>query len=381
MVGKEKVMARRGENIHKRTDGRWEGRYMLSTPGGRKSCSVYARTYTKVKEKLAVAKENAKKDSFAIDGEGGGIGRKAFGIIAEEWLQYIEKKRKYSTYVKYKKIYEKYLSELAEVPLLNVNVGTVNKKLTLLDMQESAVLKKSVYAVFNQIMKYAAKKYHVHLETFQMEQECEQKRSVETFSQMEQFRLFHVLCSEIDVFKMGILLCLSTGLRLGEICALKCSDIDLHTKTLRVNSTVQRIAVDGCGTKTILYENKPKSIYSVREIPLSEGVVRLLKAFPMDGKYLIKGDAPMEPRTYQNKLKSYLRQAGIEHKNFHALRHTFATNCIESGMDAKSLSEILGHANVQITLNRYVHPSIALKRQQMNGLSSIYGQFVGQSAR
>lgn len=198
---------------------------------------------------------------------------------------------------------------------------------------------------------------------------------------MEQSRLFHVLCSEIDVFKMGILLCLLTGLRLGEICSLKCSDIDLHTKTLRVNSTVQRIAVDGCGTKTILYENKPKSIYSVREIPLSEGAVRLLKAFPMDGKYFIKGDAPMEPRTYQNKLKSYLRQAGIEHKNFHALRHTFATNCIESGMDAKSLSEILGHANVQITLNRYVHPSIALKRQQMNGLSSIYGQFVGQSAR
>lgn len=381
MVEKENVMARRGENIHKRTDGRWEGRYMLSTPTGRKQRSVYAKTYAKVKEKLAVAKETAKKESFAIDAESGRAGRKTFGVMAEEWLQYIEKNRKYPTYVKYKKIYEKYLSELAKVPLTSVDVGTIDKKLTLLGMQESVALKRTVYAVFNQIMKYAAKKYHVHADTFQMELGCERKQNVETFSQMEQSRLFHVLCSEMDVFKMGILLCLSTGLRLGEICALKCSDIDLHTETLRVSSTVQRIAVDGCGTKTILYENKPKSIYSMREIPLSEDVVQLLRSFPMEGEYLIKRDAPMEPRTYQNKLKSYLRQAEIGNKSFHALRHTFATNCIESGMDAKSLSEILGHANVQITLNRYVHPSIALKRQQMNKLSSIYGQFVGQSER
>ena len=88
-------MARRGENIHKRTDGRWEGRYMLSTPTGRKQRSVYAKTYAKVKEKLAVAKETAKKESFAIDAESGRAGRKTFGVMAEEWLQYIEKNQKF----------------------------------------------------------------------------------------------------------------------------------------------------------------------------------------------------------------------------------------------------------------------------------------------
>ena len=70
---------------------------------------------------------------------------------------------------------------------------------------------------------------------------------------------------------------------------------------------------------------------------------------------------------------------GIEKKNFHILRHTFATNCINSGMDIKSLSEILGHSDVKITLNCYVHPTIETKRQHMNSLSVIYGQFRCQS--
>ena len=88
----------------------------------------------------------------------------------------------------------------------------------------------------------------------------------------------------------------------------------------------------------------------------------------------------MEPRTYQNKFQNYLRAAGVKRKNFHALRHTFATNCVISGVDIKSLSEILGHSDVKITLNLYVHPTIETKRQHMNAISAIYGQFMGQDA-
>ena len=88
----------------------------------------------------------------------------------------------------------------------------------------------------------------------------------------------------------------------------------------------------------------------------------------------------MDPRTYQKIFKSFLTQSGIAPKKFHALRHTFATNCIEHGTDAKSLSEIMGHSNVQITLDRYVHPSISVKRQHMTNLASIYGQYWGQEA-
>lgn len=87
----------------------------------------------------------------------------------------------------------------------------------------------------------------------------------------------------------------------------------------------------------------------------------------------------MEPRTYQKKLKTYLKACGIPDKNFHALRHTFATNCIGNGMDVKCLSELMGHSEVQITLNRYVHPSMETKRQHLNALGAIYGQRMGQA--
>jgi len=126
-------------------------------------------------------------------------------------------------------------------------------------------------------------------------------------------------------------------------------------------------------------EGEPKSVFSKREIPLSEDIVTLLAPYHTNSvRYVVNGDRPMEPRTYQNKFHSYLKMAGVEKRNFHILRHTFATNCINSGTDIKSLSEILGHSDVKITLYRYVHPAFETKRQYMNSLSSIYGQMMGQ---
>ena len=183
----------------------------------------------------------------------------------------------------------------------------------------------------------------------------------------------------MDIEKLGILLCISTGLRLGEICSLKWKDINLKGKVLYVNTTVQRIAVDGYKTKTILMEGEPKSIFSKREIPLSEEIIKWLTLYYDSAEqYVLCRNKPMEPRTYQNKFQKYLKLAGIERKNFHILRHTFATNCMNSGMDIKSLSEILGHSDVKITLNCYVHPTMEMKRQYMNSLSVIYGQYLGQ---
>ena len=148
---------------------------------------------------------------------------------------------------------------------------------------------------------------------------------------------------------------------------------------LSVNATVQRIAIEGGKRKTMLMEGEPKSIFSRREIPLSDELARLLLSYrDRTGKYVINGERPMEPRTYQNRFQKYLQFAGIKKKNFHILRHTFATNCIESGVDIKSLSEILGHSDVKVTLNRYVHPTTEVKRQHMNSLSAIYGQLMGQ---
>lgn len=372
-------MARRGENIRKRADGRWEGRYTLQTAGGKKSRSVYARTYTEVKSRLQEAKQisaNARPETGSEEADASEAC--LFGDMAAEWLEFIGQKRKYPTYVKYKGICEKYLSEIYCVPIGRVDAGTIESRLDRLNQADSGSLKKSVYAVLNQIIKHAEKTCHYPLKAYQWEADAGPKKNIEVFNQSEQAKLLHVLHDDMDICKAGIILCLSTGLRLGEICALKWSDIDREVKVLHVNSTVQRIAAEGCGTKTILYESEPKSACSVREIPLAEDVMDMLRAFPSGCKYFLNKNKPMEPRTYQNKLKSYLAEAGIPDKNFHALRHTFATNCIGSGMDVKSLSEILGHADVQITLNRYVHPSIDSKRQHMNRLSAVYGQFLGQ---
>lgn len=128
-------------------------------------------------------------------------------------------------------------------------------------------------------------------------------------------------------------------------------------KILSVNTTVQRIVVKGYNTKTILLEGKPKSVFSKREFPLADEMVHLLFFYRnCKKKYVIGNDKPIEPRTYQNKFQKYLQLAGIQKKNFHILRHTFATNCINSGMDIKSISEILGHSDVKTTLNCYMLP-------------------------
>ena len=109
-------------------------------------------------------------------------------------------------------------------------------------------------------------------------------------------------------------------------------------------------------------------------------MTRLIKEFHTGGEYVISGNRPTEPRTYQNCFHRLLNMADIPKYNFHILRHTFATNCIDSGADIKSLSELLGHSSVNITLNRYVHPSEQIKRQHLNTLSAIYGQYLGQQS-
>ncbi len=163
----------------------------------------------------------------------------------------------------------------------------------------------------------------------------------------------------------------------AELCALKWSDIDWENRILTVNRTVQRLPVKSQGTKTALIETVPKSSYSKREIPLSAAVFKILSYFRNNKKYIFGGDASMEPRKMQRHFKKILKEAELSDKNFHILRHTFVTNCIEEGADVKSLSEMLGHSDVGITLNRYVHPTMNTKRKHIDILSMFYGQIYG----
>lgn len=202
----------------------------------------------------------------------------------------------------------------------------------------------------------------------------------------EQKRLCAYLSDHLTLRNFGLLLCLFTGLRIGELCALRWEDIALENRELTVCRTVQRLQIprqSGRTKETDTFTEKrtrlllsaPKSSSSVRTIPLPENIARIIeRSFKECNGYVLTGKEHhfLEPRTMQNHFKRVLRELAIPPVNFHALRHTFATRCVEVGFDIKSLSEILGHSNVNITMNRYVHPSMTLKKQNMEKLSNIF---------
>ena len=180
----------------------------------------------------------------------------------------------------------------------------------------------------------------------------------------------------MDRYKFGVLLSLYTGIRIGELCALQWEDFCISQSTLRIRKTMQCIQDLGNGSisKTKIVITEPKSQCSVRDIPLPSFIIDIAIPFISNSKsYILTGnDRYIEPRTMQNRFKRYVKESGIDDANFHALRHTFATRCVEVGFEIKSLSEVLGHANVNITLNRYVHSSFELKHSNMNKLASQY---------
>lgn len=378
-------MPRRGENIRKRTDGRWEGRYYVreAQTGRRIQRSVYARTYGETKEKLYSAKKKMGEAQGAAKRQDaqGHVSEINFSTVAEEWLTVVGREKKYATYIKYRMIYDKHIREKVGMTAVS---ELDREALSVIFRDEgqaawSDSLQKSISCVLHQILSYGVSHFHADEVSCPCPRHKTGVKPVEVLNSAEQARLLQYLYGEMDLCKLGIVICISTGLRLGEICSLKWKDIDLEGKMLCVNSTVQRITVEGQEKKTALLEGPPKSSFSKREIPLSEALAKLLAQYYSDtDKYVLNKSKPMEPRTYQNKFHRYLMQAGVRKANFHALRHTFATNCIDGGADVKSLSEILGHSDVKITLNRYVHPTVEIKRRHMNALASIYGQLVGQ---
>ncbi len=372
-------MSRRGDNIRKRSDGRWEGRYRIISADGEKHYrSVYGKSYTEVKEKLTDKICMANIPGLLEEAIVNDI---RFCSLVEEWLKEIEKNRKYSTYVKYRTLYQCHIQKLFPDDLFtDITNSYIQDQIATLEVSDS--IKHSMLAVIKQTLRYTEKQYGYPMPSIANNSLRSKTHSIDIMDRMEQARLMQFLHKDMDISKAGIFLCLSTGLRLGEICSLKWIDIDSERRLLHVSRTVQRIKSKEGPAKTILLETAPKSVFSNREIPIPDTLLTLLLSFHKTGQeYVLCMDRPMEPRTYQNHFKRYLDNIKAPDYNFHTLRHTFATNCIDSGMDIKSLSEILGHSNVQITLDRYVHPSMDTKRKYINALSADYGQLCGQSRK
>jgi integrase len=214
---------------------------------------------------------------------------------------------------------------------------------------------------------------HIEL-TFNYPKENKDK-NIYILTKHEQNKLTDYVINNLTSRNIGILLSLYSGIRIGELCSLQWKDIDFKNNKLIISKTVQRIYIkdkDKNISKVII--TSPKTKNANREIPINKDFIEILKKIKSDNEYYIlsNGEKYIEPRTYRKYFNKVLKEKKIKHFNFHSLRHTFATNCITLGCDYKTVSELLGHANVNITLNLYVHPRYSQKKKCIDLVSKIF---------
>lgn len=349
-------MPRRGENIYKRKDGRWEARYVkeVSIDGYKKYGSVYAKTYNEVKAKqqLFLLPERSKRNSVIV----------VVSDIMYEWLENNKNQVKISTYQKYKTTIEKHIvPELGRIQIQHLSSAIIQQYTDkLLSKTISRTTVNDILIVLGMGLAYAEEEYSLHIPKISFVKNPPKEMRVLSVSEQNIF--VEYLLNKNDVFSFGMLLALFTGLRIGELCALTWDDIGENT--IRVNKTVQRVQQNGY---TEILTLPPKTISSNRVIPIPKELMCLLKSKRANGAVLKQENGKqIEPRLMQMKFKKYTTDCGIENINFHSLRHSFATRCVEVGFDIKTLSEILGHSDVKTTLNKYVHSSMEQKARQMN---------------
>lgn len=360
-------MGKKGLNIYHRKDGRWEGRYKDGFRENGKAMyhSVYAATYSAVKEKLL------KVHTFAEPPLS--VCAVTVKQVFTEWLGVKKLTVKESTLANYIfKANKHLLTAFGKLKFSELSVSLVCKFVQdKLSDGLSAKYVSDMVVMLKSMAKYASKTYNCKDPICDVELPKIEKSELKLYSKEQQNRLKSALLRNMNLTKLGILVCLYTGIRIGELCALKWSDINFRERTVSISKTCQRIKTNG-DTATKLIITSPKSRSSVRIIPIPEFIIKLLKAFVPSDKntFLLScSDKITEPRTIQYRFQSILRKAELPSINFHSLRHIFATSCIEIGFDVKTLSEILGHGTVEITLNRYVHSSMDRKRECMELLT------------
>lgn len=376
-------MPRKGANIYKRKDGRWEGRYIKArnTDGKAIYGYIYAKTYREVKKKMGdvscIQKTAEKGDVSETNSE-------MFRLTANRWFDFIQSHIKESSSNKYLNLMESYIfpdlgermvNEITKEMLESFCKGLLQsggKKGNGLSFKTVS----DTLSVIREILEYGGNDNTAIFSTTRLLQMKHETKQLRVLSKSEQRRLCNYLYSELNGYNMGILVCLFTGLRIGEICALRWEDISLREQTIHVRKTLQRVQdKSGTGHKTKIIITVPKSSSSIRVIPIPDELAKVIDAYQISqtGYFLTNSNYRyLEPRIMQYHFKAALEKSSIESANYHALRHTFATRCIELGFDVKSLSEILGHANVNITMNRYVHPSLELKKDNMQRLSELF---------
>lgn len=376
-------MSKRGENIRKRKDGRWEGRYIKSREanGKAKYGSVYGKTYTIVKEKL---KEVNNNQSEFLKGN-----KMTFGEALFFWLESNKIKQKPQTYSKYLQLINtQIMPYIGHIKLSRINYVIINQYVSEKSISGNLNTKEAlspsyiqtICFIIESTIRFCVENNLCSPVSGKIVRPAKVRKDINILSFEEQKVLEKILLTDINETKIGILLSLYAGLRVGEVCGLRWENIDLENGTIHIESSVERIKninKQNGYSKTILILSDTKSDTSNRTIPISNILKKiLLKNKQNNNHFVIEGKTYpyADPRTLQYAFKKYLKECELPEINYHALRHTFATRCVEAGVDIKSLSEILGHSNVNITLNTYVHSSLEQKKLQIEKLNLYCGQ-------
>ncbi len=301
---------------------------------------------------------------------------KYYGYWLEQWLAFTEPLVKISTFIRYRNSVKnhiepflgKYLVEEINTKLMESyirNLMVNGRKDGKGGLCNKSIL--DILLIIKQTFRYV-EAYEIPIGcNFSNVKIKSTYREMRVLSVGEEKLLAEYLIKNPDRRNLGVLLALYTGIRIGELCALQGKHILINEKVIKIEQTVQRLQKrnDRERTKTHLLVSVPKTSKAIRLIPLPEFLCFYLKVFSTgENDYWLSGaeDKLIEPRTMQNHFKRCIEKLEIKNANFHSLRHTFATRCVEVGFDLKSLSEILGHSSVKITMDRYVHSTLEQKR-------------------
>lgn len=360
-------MARRGENIYKRKDSRYEGRYIRGRQIDGKAIFgyVYGRTYAEVKQALTMAKASGGGDTSLCLIDGGNL-----EDYLNYWLEQVVKDRvKYSTYAQYQERVRSYiLPALGNVAVANLSGAQVQCFVD--SLKERSLASSTIRNIVGLLRMAMQKALSLHLTRGSPCNELIlpplETKELRVLDQLEQIRLEQQAESAEASIKIAVFLSLYTGLRIGELCALHWEDVDTAKGILTVRRTLQRVRHFEGTAKTSLVEGKPKSKRSQRQIPLPRQIADKLNQHrngaPNAFYVLTNATNPLEPRAVRAKFKRLCTKAELS-LPFHALRHSYATRCLELNFDIQALSELLGHANANVTMKVYAHSILEHKRQ------------------
>lgn len=303
-----------------------------------------------------------------------------FSQVASLWKEHKRKYVKDSTYATYIVLCNSHIlpafgeGSVPDEPAVQAFVnGLLERGYALKTVKDIVLVLGMIVRFGEKIGAWPAGRFSVHYPAG-----LERPRQVQTLSDSQLHRLLGHLRANPSAKNIGLLICIFGGLRIGEICGLKWGDVDLRAGTLRISRTVQRIYLaDGPQRRYYISVGPPKTPSSIREIPLPaqlKALARPLKKdMPPENFVLSQGPLPIEPRAYRDYFHGLLRRLGLPRMRFHALRHSFATRCIRSRCDYKTVSSILGHASIATTLNLYVHPDLSQKRRCVEKVAKGWG--------